>query len=249
MGRVQDKVALITGAASGLGAEDARVLAREGAKVVITDIQDEMGEAVAAEIGENALYLNHDVRSEARWQQVIDTTIARFGKLDILVNNAGLVHFQHVEDLPFEHFKLETDVMLSGAFLGCKYAIPVMTKGGDASIINVASIGAIKGLSGIPAYAAAKGGMIAMTRSIAVHCKEQKYGIRVNSIAPGNTVTPMIDQAMEQVEADAPGLRSSIEAGMGQPADVANLVLFLASEESRRITGTNIVIDNAESIE
>jgi 3(or 17)beta-hydroxysteroid dehydrogenase len=249
MGRVQDKVAIITGAASGLGAEDARVLVREGAKVVITDIQDDLGQAVAAELGENALYLNHDVRSESRWQEVVGQTLAHFGKLDILVNNAGLVHFQTVEDLPFADFKLETDVMLSGAFLGCKYAIPKMTKGGDASIINVASIGAIKGLSAIPAYAAAKGGLIAMTRSIAVHCKEQKYGIRVNSIAPGNTVTPMTDQAIAQVAADAPGLASSMAEGMSQPVDVANLVLFLASSEASRITGTNIVIDNAESIE
>ncbi|MEM6681256.1 MAG: SDR family oxidoreductase, partial [Pseudomonadota bacterium] len=232
-----------------LGAEDARVLAREGAKVVLTDIQDEMGQAVAAEIGQNALYLNHDVRSEARWQEVVDEAIRHFGKLDILVNNAGLVHFANVEELSFADFKLETDVMLAGAFLGCKTAIPVMTRGADASIINVASISAIRGFSGVPAYAAAKGGMIAMTRSIAVHCKEQKYGIRVNSIAPGNTVTPMTDQAIAQVAADSPGLRGSLEAGMGQPADVANLVLFLASEDARRITGTNIVIDNAESIE
>jgi len=249
MGRVQDKVALITGAASGLGAEDARVLAREGAKVVLTDIQDDMGQAVAAEIGENALYLNHDVRSEDRWKEVIEATVAHFGTLDILVNNAGLVHFESVEDLSFADFKLETDVMLSGAFLGCKYAIPVMTKGSDASIINVASISALKGFSRVPAYAAAKGGMIAMTRSIAVHCKEKKYGIRVNSIAPGNTVSPMTDQALAQVAADSPGLRGSLESGMGQPSDVANLVLFLASEDARRITGTNIVIDNAESIE
>lgn len=249
MGRVEGKVAIITGASSGLGAEDARVLAREGAKVVLTDIQDEMGQAVAAEIGESALYLNHDVRSAARWGEVVDQAISHFGTLDVLVNNAGLVHFANVEDMPEDDFQIELDVMLKGAFLGCKAAIPKMTKGSDASIINVASIGAIKGLALIPAYAAAKGGIIAMTRAIAVHCKEQRYKIRVNSIAPGNIVTPMVEQAIAQAKPDAPGLQDGLEHGMGDPADIANLVLYLASEESRFMNGTNLVIDNADSIQ
>ncbi|MEO0411021.1 MAG: SDR family oxidoreductase [Pseudomonadota bacterium] len=248
MGRVQDKVAIITGAASGLGAEDARVLAREGAKVVITDIQDDLGQAVAAEIGAHALYLNHDVRSAQRWQEVVDETIAHFGKLDILVNNAGLVHFAHVEEMPEEDFQFELDVMLKGAFLGCKTAIPKMTKGSDASIINIASIGAIKGLAIIPAYAAAKGGIVAMTRSIAAHCKEQRYKIRCNSIAPGNIVTPMVEQAMAIADPDAPGFQDGIEHGMGEPRDIADLVLYLASEESKYMNGANLVIDNADTI-
>lgn len=249
MGRVDNKVVLITGAASGLGAEDARVLAREGARVVLTDIQDTLGQAVADEIGANALYLNHDTRSEARWQEVIDATIAHFGSLDVLVNNAGLVHFANIEEMSTDDFKLEIDVMLMGTFLGCKYAIPKMTKGANGSIINMASIGALKALSGIPAYAAAKGGVVAMTRSIAAHCKQKEYKIRVNSVAPGNIVTPMTDQALAQVDKTAPGMRSSIENGMGQPSDVANLVLFLASDESQHITGQNLVIDNLESVE
>ncbi|MEM7570618.1 MAG: SDR family oxidoreductase [Pseudomonadota bacterium] len=248
MGRVEDKVAIITGAASGLGAEDARVLAGEGAKVVLTDIQDEMGQAVAAEIGENALYINHDVRSAARWEAVVDQTIAHFGKLDILVNNAGLVHFANVEEMPEDDFQLELDVMLKGAFLGCKTAIPKMTRGGDASIINIASIGGIKGMALIPAYAAAKGGIIAMTRSIAVHCKEQRYGIRCNSIAPGNVVTPMVIDALAVAKPDAPGFKDGNEYGMGEPRDVADLVLYLASEESKFMTGANLVIDNADTI-
>lgn len=249
MSSLNGKVAIITGAASGLGAEDARALARDGAKVVLTDIQDEMGQAVAAEIGENALYLNHDTRSEERWREVVDQTISHFGSLDILVNNAGLVHFANVEELETADFKLEIDVMLTGTFLGCKTAIPKMTKGADASIINMASIAAIKGLSSVPGYAAAKGGVVAMTRSLAAHCKEQGYKIRVNSVAPGNIATPMTDKAMEEVDKKAPGLRSSIENGMGQPSDVADLVLFLASDASKHITGQNLVIDNLESVE
>lgn len=247
MGRVEGKVAIITGGASGLGAEDARVLAREGAKVVITDVQDELGAKVAAEIP-GAIYLNHDVRSEARWNEVVAETMKAFGRVDILVNNAGLVRFGSVEDLSYAEYKLQVDVMMDGTFLGCKAALPHMTKGGGGSIINMASIGGMKGISSIPAYAAAKGGIISMTRSIAVHCQEQGYAIRCNSIAPGGIVTPMTAQAIASLDADDPGLKQNRDLGMGQPADVANLVLFLASEESRHITGTNMVIDNAEII-
>lgn len=247
MGRAEGKVAIITGGASGLGAEDARVLAREGARVVITDVQDELGVAVAAEIP-GAIYLNHDVRSESRWAEVVAQTLTTFGRLDVLVNNAGLVRFGTVEDMSFADYKLQVDVMLDGTFLGCKAAIPHMTKGGGGSIINMASIGGIKGISAIPAYAGAKGGIIAMTRSIAVHCQEQGYRIRCNSIAPGGIVTPMTAQAVAALDADDPGLKQNRDLGMGQPEDIANLVLFLASEESRHITGTNMVVDNAETI-
>ncbi|WP_070155797.1 SDR family oxidoreductase [Sphingobium phenoxybenzoativorans] len=247
MGRIEGKVAVITGGASGLGAEDARVLAREGAKVVITDVQDELGAKVAAEIP-GAIYLNHDVRSESRWAEVIAETIKAFGRLDILVNNAGIVRFGSVEDMSYADYKLQVDVMLDGTFLGCKAAIPFMTKGGGGSIINMASIGGIKGISAIPAYAGAKGGIIAMTRSIAVHCQEKRYQIRCNTIAPGGIETPMTAQAVSELDENDPGLEQNRALGMGKPEDVANLVLFLASEESRHITGTTITVDNAETI-
>ncbi|WP_225007309.1 SDR family oxidoreductase [Novosphingobium percolationis] len=251
MGRLEGKVALITGGASGLGAEDARMMAREGAKVVITDVQDDLGAQVAAEIP-GALYLNHDVRSESRWAEVVAETIRAFGRLDVLVNNAGLVRFATVEDMSYADYKLQVDVMLDGTFLGCKAAIPHMTKAADGtcsgSIINMASIGGMKGISAIPAYAGAKGGIIAMTRSIAVHCQEQGYGIRCNSIAPGGIVTPMTAQAVASLDADDPGLKQNRDLGMGQPSDIGHLVVFLASDESRHITGTNMVVDNAETI-
>lgn len=247
MGRVEGKVAIITGGASGLGAEDARLLAREGAKVVITDVQDELGARIAAEIP-GVVYLNQDVRSEARWDEVIAETIARFGKLDVLVNNAGLVRFGTIEGLSFADYKIQVDVMLDGTFLGCKAAIPHMTKGGGGSIINMASIGGMIGLSQIPAYAGAKGGIISMSRSIAIHCQEQGYAIRCNSIAPGGIETPMTAQAVAELDADSAGMEQTRNHGMGKPIDVANLVLFLASEESRHITGTNMVIDNGETV-
>lgn len=247
MGKMDGKVALVTGGASGLGAEDARVLVREGAKVVITDVQDELGAQVAAEIP-GCIYLHHDVRDEARWAEVVKETIDTFGRLDTLVNNAGLVKFGTVEDLSYADFKLQTEVMLDGTFLGCRAAIPYMTKGGGGAIINMASVAGLKGISTIPAYTAAKAGIIGMTRSIAIHCQEQKYAIRVNSIAPGGIVTPMTAQALAQLPADSAGLDQINNNGMGQPADVANMVLYLASEDGRHITGTNIVIDNGETV-
>ena len=247
MGRVAGKVALITGGASGLGLEDARFLAREGASVVITDVQDALGEELAAGIP-GALYLHHDVRDEDQWHAVVEQTMARFGRLDVLVNNAGLVRFATIEEMAYADYKLQVEVMLDGTFLGCQAAIPHMAKSGGGSIINMASIGGMKGISAIPAYAAAKGGIIAMTRSIAVHCQEQGHRIRCNSIAPGGIVTPMTAQAVASLAADDPGLQQNRDHGMGMPADVANLVLFLASDESRHITGTNMVIDNGETI-
>lgn len=247
MGKMDGKVALVTGGASGLGAEDARVLAREGAKVVITDVQDELGAHVAAEIP-GCIYLHHDVRDEARWADVVKETIGTFGRLDTLVNNAGLVKFGTVEDLSYADFKLQTEVMLDGTFLGCRAAIPYMTKGGGGAIINMASVAGLKGISAIPAYTAAKAGIIGMTRSIAIHCQEQKYAIRVNSIAPGGIVTPMTAQALAQLPADSAGLDQINNLGMGQPADVAHMVLYLASDDGRHITGTNIVIDNGETV-
>jgi 3(or 17)beta-hydroxysteroid dehydrogenase len=247
MGKMDGKVALITGGASGLGAEDARVLAREGAKVVITDVQDALGAEVAAEIP-GCLYLHHDVRDEARWGEVVAEAVAAFGRLDVLVNNAGLVKFGTVEDLSYADFKLQTGVMLDGSFLGCKAAIPQIAKSGGGAIINMASVAGLKGISTIPAYSAAKAGIIGITRSIAIHCQEQKYGIRVNSIAPGGIVTPMTAQALAQLPADSAGLDQINNLGMGQPIDIANMVLYLASDDGRHITGANIVIDNGETV-
>lgn len=248
MGKLEGKVAIITGGASGLGAEDARVLAAEGAKVVITDVQDELGAQVAAEIP-GALYLNHDVRSEARWAEVVAETIKAFGRLDILVNNAGLVRFATIEEMSYADYKIQMDVMVDGMFLGCKAAIPHMSKDGSGSIINMASVAGLKGLSSIPAYSAAKAGIIGMTRSIAVHCREQGYKIRVNSLAPGGIVTPMTAQALAELPAGSAGLEQTANHGMGQPIDIAKMVLYLACDDGRHITGTNIVIDNGETME
>lgn len=247
MGRMDGRVALITGGASGLGAEDARTLAREGAKVVITDVQDDLGAAVASEIP-GCLYLHHDVRDEARWTEVVAETIRAFGRLDTLVNNAGLVRFGNIEELSYADYKFQVDVMLDGTFLGCRAAIPHMSRDGSGSIINMASVGGLKAISAIPAYSAAKAGIIGMTRSVAIHCQEQKYHIRCNAIAPGGIVTPMTAQALAELPEGDPGLEQNAAHGMGQPSDIAGMVLYLASDDGRHITGTTITIDNGETM-
>lgn len=247
MNRLKGKVAIVTGAASGLGAADARMLAAEGARVVLTDVNAALGEEVAKGI-EGAIFIKHDVRSEADWLAVIDATLTRFGRLDVLVNNAGLVRFGTVEDSTLEDFRFVNAVMVEGSFLGCKHAIPAMAKGGGGSIINVSSVAALKGISPIVAYTAAKGAILAMTRSVAIHCQEQNYRIRCNVILPGAHDTPMTAAAMASLDDSAAGLEQIQNHGQGKPEDVGNLVLFLASDESRHITGTSIVIDNGETI-
>ena len=245
MGRVEGKVAIITGAASGLGAADAQRLAAEGAKIVLTDIDHVLGEQTAAAIP-GALFLQHDVRDEDRWVQVIDATVKAFGGLDILVNNAGIVRFASIEECSLDEFRLHQQVMVEGTFLGCKHSIPVMVKRGGGSIINISSIGGLKGVGGEAAYSAAKAAIIGMTRSIAVDCQERRYRIRVNAIAPGAHDTPMTRRAIAELPADRAELAHVHALGQGEPEDVANLVLFLASEESRQINGTVMVIDNGE---
>ncbi|MCO6056871.1 SDR family oxidoreductase [Pseudomonas sp. MOB-449] len=247
MGRVQDKVVIITGAASGLGAADARRLAEEGARVVLTDIDEALGRETASSIP-GALFLQQDVRDERRWAEVIAETTAHFGRLDVLVNNAGVVRFANIEEVALDEFRFTNAVMSEGTMLGCKHAIPVMRRSGGGSIINVSSIGAIKGIGEILAYAAAKGAILSMTRSIAMHCQAQGYAIRCNAILPGAHETPMTAQAAREIAGDSDSLRQIQAQGQGQPRDVANLVLFLASDESRTINGAQLVIDNGETI-
>ncbi|EED35554.1 3-beta-hydroxysteroid dehydrogenase [Luminiphilus syltensis NOR5-1B] len=247
MGRVAGKVVIITGGASGLGAADARLLSGEGARVVLTDVDRERGEALAAEL-EGALFIEHDVRDEAAWQHVIATTVERLGGLDVLVNNAGLVKFGSVEETTLEEYRLLNSVMSEGTFLGCKYAVPAMAQSGGGSIINISSVAALKGVGAIVAYTAAKGAIRAMTRSVAVHCQERKYNIRCNVVLPGAHDTPMTRAALAELPSEEEGLNQIQQHGQGRPEDVARLVLFLASEESCHITGSELVIDNGETM-
>lgn len=250
MGRVDGKVVLVTGAASGLGKADAIMLAKEGAKVVLTDI-NEAGEEVAQHIvndlGAEAVFMKQDVTDEQGWTDTIAAVEKQYGGLDVLVNNAGIVIVATPEDTTLEQFRLVNSVMSESVFLGCRTAIPAMKKRGGGSIINMSSIASHLGFPVFFAYGAAKGAVRSMTKSIAVYCQMQRLNIRCNSIHAGSIDTPMVAQALAEMGIDPPGDDDPI--GVGEPEDVANLVLYLASDESKFINGAELIIDNALSIQ
>jgi 3(or 17)beta-hydroxysteroid dehydrogenase len=250
MGRVDGKVAIVTGGASGMGKADAVLLAAEGAKVVVADLNVVDGQAVADSIGENAIFLSLNVTDEENWKQVVAQTVETFGRLDILVNNAGMIALGSVVDADLETWRMINAVNSDGVFLGCKHAIPAIAESGGGSIVNMSSVAAIHGQSFVAAYSASKGAVRALTKSVAMFCKEQKNSIRCNSIHPDGVKTPMIvkvatgKETATQEEIDELG--AIIE--MCEPEDVANMVLFLASDESRFVNGAEMLIDNASTI-
>lgn len=249
-GRVEGKIALVTGGAMGLGKADCERLAAEGATVIVTDREVELAHDVAANIGGDAMAL--DVTQESQWIAVMEAVKERHGGLDILVNNAGNVIFESVEECSLQNFSLHLDIHVTGTFLGCKYAIPLMKGraeshgGAGSSIINMASTAALMGYGNIVAYTAAKGAIRSMTKSIAMHCQDAGYGIRCNALAPGGIETPMvmgISGRGGEKPMDIPAGPLSQDA-LGDPRDVANCVLFLASDEARFLTGLEIPVDN-----
>jgi len=249
MGRVEGKVAIVTGGAMGLGEADARVLAREGARVVVTDVNRELGAKVAEQIGGE--YRFHDVTDEAQWQQLIAHVGARYGALHILVNNAGIVEPGTIESQTYAEYKRQMAVSADGTFLGCKYAVPLIAKSGGGSIVNMASIASKRGVHSVTAYCAAKGAVEALSRAVAVHCLTQKNGVRCNSIHPGSIDTPMVRGIGAKMVAagmvTADNQAPPRQQRLGEPIDIANLVLFLASDESKFITGQEFVPDGGVS--
>jgi 3(or 17)beta-hydroxysteroid dehydrogenase len=250
MGRVEGKVVIVTGAASGMGRADAELLAREGARVVLADLNEADGREVAESIGNEALFLRLDVTDEANWAAVIATTVETFGRLDVLVNNAGMMALGNVVETDLQSWRQVNAVNSDGVFLGCKHAIPAIAASGGGSIVNMSSVAALSGQSFVAAYSASKGAVRALTKSVAMYCKEQNNGIRCNSVHPDGVKTPMVVKvAMGKDTATDEEIEMIGRAGnMCEAADVANLVLFLASDESRFITGAEMVIDNAATI-
>lgn len=246
MGRVAGKVALITGAASGLGAADAALLASEGARVILTDVNAELGKSVAAGIP-GATFVEHDVRNEDAWKRIVDQVMKDYGHLDILVNNAGVVKFASIEDCSLDDFRFVNSIMSEGTFLGCRTAIPAMVAGGGGSIVNMGSIAGVKGVSAVLSYCAAKGAIHALTRSVAAYCRERANGIRCNAIVAGAIRTPMIQRALKEMSPDNPSFEELEGHGQGEPSDVANMVLYLASDEARHVNGASLTIDNGET--
>lgn len=248
MGRVANKVAIITGGASGLGLASARRLAEEGALVVLADINREQGEAAASQIP-GARFEVLDVTREADWIALVDKVVAAYGRLDILLNSAGIVRLASIEDTTEDLWRQINAVGTDGTFFGCKHALRVMKAAGSGSIINMCSTASIQGGPQIFAYAASKSAIRGMTKSVAVLSAQSGYGVRCNSIHPGNMRTPMLEGVRDIVKKNDPEAARSMEnIWVGEPVDVANMVLFLASDESVAVNGAALVVDNTTTI-
>jgi 3(or 17)beta-hydroxysteroid dehydrogenase len=247
-GRVEGKVALVTGAASGLGKAAAQMLVREGARVVVTDRNEAGVKEVAGTMGEAARAYKLDVTQEADWVRVVDDTLATFGRLDVVVNNAGIGVSKDIEAISLEEWRFVHAVNLDGVFLGCKHAIRGMRQcGAKGSIINISSVAGLVGAENLPAYCSSKGGVRLLSKSVALHCARKGYGIRCNSVHPTFIETPMVDglaSLMGGVEAGKAKLARMIPLGhIGEPDDIAYAVLYLASDESKLMTGSEFVVD------
>lgn len=249
--RLHGKVALLTGAAAairgelmGFGGAAAHLFVREGAKVVLTDIRDALGERAAAELraeGHEARYLHLDVTSQRNWTEVVDAVMAAHGRLDVLFNNAGVAFAGKVEDITEEIWDRELGVHAKGVFLGTRAAIPAMRRGGGGSIINTSSVMGLVGSPTSPAYSAAKGAITSFTKSAALQYAREN--IRINSVHPGYADTPLTEQRFADPAVRQTLLDRTPMGRLGTALDVANGVLFLASDESAWVTGSELVID------
>lgn len=249
MGRVKGKVALVTGAAKGIGEACALLLAKEGAKVVVSDLDRAAGMAVADRInsaGGQALFIEQDVTDEAGWPVAIAAAVQQFGGLHVLVNNAGIAIPGNAVDCTLADWRKTIAVNLDAVFLGTKYAIPAMT-GKNGSIINISSIEGIVADPNLASYNASKGGVRIFTKSAALHCGKSGLKVRVNSVHPGYIWTPMVEDYVKSIGDVAEG-RAALDAlhpigQVGDVMDVAYGVLYLASDESKFVTGSELVID------
>lgn len=238
MERLSGKVAIITGGARGMGASHVRRFVEEGAKVVFTDINEEVGEKLASELGDNTLFVKHDVTDEAGWQEVIEKAEAAFGPVNVLVNNAGISMSKSIFDMSVEDYKKIIDINQVSVFLGIKAVLPSMQKAEGGSIVNISSMNGIVG--GAVGYTDSKFAVRGMTKAAALQVGH--LGIRVNSVHPGVIETPMVTEgdAVEQIEEFAKQIPMR---RMAQSEEVTNMVLFLASSESSYSTGSEFIID------
>lgn len=239
MGRLTGKVALISGGARGMGAAHARTLAAEDARVVLGDILDEEGAALAEEIGGNAAYVHLDVRDKQQWRDAVATTVQRFCALHVLVNNAGIVNGNPLVDFELSEWQRIVDINLTGTFLGMQAAVPAMIEAGGGSIINISSVEGMRGSPGLHGYTATKFAVRGLTKSTALELAQ--YGIRVNSIHPGLIRTPMTEGIPEDF----------LQIPLGRaadPSEVSALVTYLASDESSYSTGAEFVIDGGLTV-
>ncbi|MFI6621207.1 SDR family NAD(P)-dependent oxidoreductase [Streptomyces sp. NPDC050528] len=248
MGKLDGRVVLVTGAARGQGEQEARLFAAEGAKVVVADVLDEQGEALAKELGESASYVHLDVGDEADWSAAVGATKETYGRIDGLVNNAGILRFNSLVDTPLEEFMQVVRVNQVGCFLGIKTVAAAMEDGG--TIVNTASYTAVTGMAAVGTYAATKHAILGLTRVAALELADRR--IRVNAMCPGAIDTAMSNPAQLDPDADVEAMSSALDelyrklvplGRIGKPAEVARLALFLTSDDSSYITGQPFVID------
>jgi NAD(P)-dependent dehydrogenase (short-subunit alcohol dehydrogenase family) len=251
MARLDGKIALVTGGASGLGRAIVERYRREGASVVIADIDAAAGEALAAELGAQASFQPLDVTSEEQWIAAMSAIEARHGRLDILVNNAGITTVGTIETLSLADFRTMLEIDLVGVFLGCKHVVGIMkTHGG--SVINMASMCGIRADAGLVGYNAAKAGVTMLTKSVALHYAKAGYGMRCNSVHPGAIHTPILEKVMAQVDntqALYDGWVSGHPIGrLGRPEEIAAIAVYLGSDEAAFATGGEFVVDGGSSL-
>lgn len=245
------KTAFISGGASGIGAAVARRFVSEGARVVVADIQDDKGKALARDLGDAAFYVHLDVTSEESWRTAMDAAIKRFGGLTTVVNSAGISVPATIEQESFEGFRRTIAINLEGTFLGCKFGVAALKGQKGAAIVNVASTLGAKAGAIFVSYSASKGGVRMLTRAVALHCAEQGYDIRVNAILPGAIHTEMVEGYIAAGIA-AGGTREAVIEGfasahpmkrLGKPHEPADAIAFLASDQSSYITGIDLPVD------
>ena len=247
MARLEGKTVLLSGGASGIGAETARLVVREGGKAVLADRDAAKGEALAKELGPAAAFVVLDVTQEASWQAAVQATVAQFGGLHGLLNSAGIGTRTDIESCSLEDYRRVNDVNALGTFLGCKAALGAMKASGGGSIVNISSVLGLRGAPYAMAYCASKGAVRLLTKHVALHCAQLKYNIRCNSVHPGYIETPMIAPRLEQPMGNRSG-REFLEelhplGRLGRPEEVANMILFLLSDESSFSTGSEFVCD------
>ncbi|MEY8741209.1 SDR family NAD(P)-dependent oxidoreductase [Bacillales bacterium AN1005] len=240
MGRLDGKVAVITGGAGGMGSKHAEVFIREGAKVVIADLSSSNGMKLAEDLGEHALFVELDVTDEESWESLVKETEDKFGPISVLINNAGIANGTPLETTSVEDFKRMIDINLIGTFIGIKKVVPSMKKTEKGSIINISSGLGLIGAKGNTAYIASKFGVTGLTKAVAADVAE--YGIRVNSVHPGAIKTALLElesnrELAEQTKASIPLKR------IAEPEEISNLVLFLASDESGYSTASSFIAD------
>tara|TARA_R100000005_G_scaffold95557_2_gene77592 strand:+ start:87078 stop:87896 length:819 start_codon:yes stop_codon:yes gene_type:complete len=251
-GRLQGKVALLTGAASGIGKATALRFAEEGAKVALSDIEPDKGAALAAEMtaaGHDVFYQDLDVTNPQEWQQIVDAVSHRWGKLDILVNSAGIGRAKGLLDMTYDFWQNTMRINMDGTFLGTQAAVDRMKDGDGGSIINISSVLGISGMTNLTAYCASKGAVRLFSKAAAIECAEKGYKVRVNSVHPGYIETPMVMRRFDKIatndrEAEETRLKQSHPLGrLGKATEIADMILYLASDESAFVTGAEFVID------